>query len=311
MNPELLSFIKALSNQDPKTLSQKGLKTTEEVGELAKSILPYDGAAGTRHRFVTKPQILENVADVMLCVMSIAYNLGYDDSDIEAMLLKKSTKWSGLLTKESKGIFPLPFELHVSVADVDYDKVDLFKADCELIGVKPIVIELEKDIKVVMRDCMTSSVIIGDNNQAQIGLIRIANSLKNMGYKVTRQKIETVPWHPAAPSIVDTKEVIESNQNYFESHLRIVTTAEKRPVLQTIAKESGAHLSRNYFKRLSESEFIIMMTLREYKTVSEAFQDRVTSLHSKLERMGFIVDKVEIEYAIYDSNMDHDKIWIN
>lgn len=309
MNPELLSFIKALSNQDPKTLSQKGLKTTEEVGELAKSILPYDGAAGTRHRFVTKPQILENVADVMLCVMSIAYNLGYDDSDIEAMLLKKSTKWSGLLSKESKGVFPLPFELHISVADVDYDKVDLFKADCANVGVKPIVIELEKGVNIVMRDCMTSSIIIGDNNLAQIELFRIAGFLNQMGYNVVRQKIETVPWHPAAPSSIDSKEVIESNQNYFESHLRIVTTADNRSVLQTIAKESGAHLSRNYFKRLSETEFIIMMTLREYKTYSEAFQGRVTSLHSKLEHMGFIVDKVEIEYAIYDSNMDHDKIW--
>jgi hypothetical protein len=311
MNNDLLAFVKHLSNLDPKTLTQKALKTTEEVGELAKSVLPYENASGTLHRFVTKPQILDNAADIILCAYSIAYNLGYDDSEIEAMLLKKATKWSGLLSKESKGQFPLPFELHVSVADVDYNKVDLFKSDCGIVGVKPIIIELEKGNEMVMRDCMTSSIIIGDNNTAMDELIRIGHALKTKGYKVVRQKIETVPWHPAAPSISDSLDTVVNEFNYFESHLRIVTTADKRPTLQIIAKESGAHLSRNYFKMLSETEFIIMMTLREYKTCAEAFQERVQSLHDKLERMGFIVDKVEIEFALYDSNMDHDKAWLS
>ena len=39
-------FIKTLSIKDKKTLSQKGLKLVEEVGELARVILPYDSAHG-------------------------------------------------------------------------------------------------------------------------------------------------------------------------------------------------------------------------------------------------------------------------
>lgn len=39
-------FIKKLSLSDKKTLSQKALKTCEEVGELAKAVLPFDSAHG-------------------------------------------------------------------------------------------------------------------------------------------------------------------------------------------------------------------------------------------------------------------------
>jgi hypothetical protein len=257
---------------------------------------------------VTKPQILDNAADIILCAYSIAYNLGYDDSEIESMLLKKATKWSGLLSKESKGEFPLPFELHLSVGEIN--NLDLFKSDCETIGVKPIVIELEKGSEMVMRDCMTSSVIIGDNNTAMDELIRIGFSLKVMGYKVVRRKIETVPWHPAAPSDETPYDIRKDEFRYFESHLRIVTTEDKRNDLVQIAKLEGAHLSRNYFKKLSESEYIAMMTLRHYGTTSNQFELDVKKLHKILTNVGFIVDKVEIEYAIYDSNMDHDKIWL-
>ena len=47
MNTELLSYIQKLSIRDKKTLSQKALKVTEECGELARVVLPFDNAAGT------------------------------------------------------------------------------------------------------------------------------------------------------------------------------------------------------------------------------------------------------------------------
>jgi hypothetical protein len=54
INPDLIEFIKTLSLNDKKTLTQKALKTSEEVGELAKAVLPFEGAAGTLHRFHRK-----------------------------------------------------------------------------------------------------------------------------------------------------------------------------------------------------------------------------------------------------------------
>ena len=44
MNKELLKLIKELSLKDKKSLSQKALKTSEETGELARVILPFDNA---------------------------------------------------------------------------------------------------------------------------------------------------------------------------------------------------------------------------------------------------------------------------
>jgi hypothetical protein len=46
---------------------------------------------------------------------------------------------------------------------------------------------------------MTSSKHFGDNRSAYDESLRIVNELKDYGYKVVRSKIESVPWHPAAP----------------------------------------------------------------------------------------------------------------
>ena len=81
MEKELLKYIKTLTDQDTKTLIGKALKTSEETGELAKKVLPYENAAGTLHRFVEKESILEECADIFLCVQSIAYQLGFSDED--------------------------------------------------------------------------------------------------------------------------------------------------------------------------------------------------------------------------------------
>lgn len=94
-------FIKSLSFNDKKSLSQKCLKLVEEVGELAKVVLPFDSAHGTSHRFVDKEKILEEIADVHLTNFSIAYSLGFSDEDINNMILKKSIKWSSLQSKKT------------------------------------------------------------------------------------------------------------------------------------------------------------------------------------------------------------------
>lgn len=167
MKKELQEFIKTLSKNDKKTLTQKALKTTEEVGELAKAVLPFENAAGTLHRFVHKRQILENAIDTILCAYSIAYDLNFTDEEIESMILEKATKWSGIQAKEVKVKFPLPYEIHITVnLKASIFDLDNFKSICEKKEIKPIVIELEKDGNKIMDDVMTSSIHFGDNNSA-------------------------------------------------------------------------------------------------------------------------------------------------
>jgi len=99
-------------------------------------------------------------------------------------------------------------------------------------------------------------------------------------------------------------------RSYFESHLRIVTTENRRNELEEIAKKFDAHLSRNFFKKINENEYIIMMTLRSSTETREFFEILVYNLKEELEICDFVVDKQEIEFAVFDSNTNHDEVWI-
>lgn len=201
----------------------------------------------------------------------------------------------------------LPFEIHITVENSKGN--DFFVKTCAEIGVKPIILDLEKNGDVVMVDVMTSSVHQGNDSSAYEAAYLLADKLKGVGYNVLRVKIETVPWHPAAPKFLDENSKL-SEDKYFESHLRIVTTEERKVLLEKIARDFGAHLSRNYFKKLNNNEYIIMMTLRKYEVYAEYFKTLVNALNLTLKFKNFVVDKCEIEFVIYDSKVSHDANWI-
>jgi NTP pyrophosphatase (non-canonical NTP hydrolase) len=311
-------FIKKLSIKDKKTLSQKGLKLVEEIGELARVILPYDSAHGTNHRFIDREAILEEVVDVYLTNISIAHSLGFTDEEFNDMLVKKSEKWSQLQAAEEKAEFPLPFEIHVTVESPK--DIDKFKQACSLIEVKPIVIDLEINDGSLIKDVMTSSKHFGDNRTAYEESERIVSELKNRGYKVVRNKIESVPWHPAAPVISTGKEI--PNGCYFESHLGVVIKPEVKESLNEFVKytltdshlielSGTAKLSQNFFKKSKDgSSFINMLTYRSNMCGSPKFKLEVEGIKHLLKEEGFEFEKVEVEYAVYDTNVTHDAKWI-
>lgn len=336
MNSYLNEFIKDLSIKDKKTLSQKGLKLAEEVGELARAILPYDSAPGTNHRFSDREQILEEIVDVYLTNISIAHSLGFTDEEMNDMLNRKSKKWAELQLKEEEATFPLPFEIHITI-DIENlletnFTIDYFREDCNDIGVKPIVLDLEMK-EGTLKDVMTSSKHFGDNKTAYEEANRIANELTSLGYKVVRKKIETVPWHPAAPTsnTFYVGEVIP-NGCYFESHIGVVILPEQKNSLQKLidglndgvfvpttgyAKpglvELGGtiRLSQNFFKKSKDgSKFVNMLTYRDNKTCKEIFEGDVELLKEILNECEFEFEKVEVEYALYDTNVNHDAKWI-
>lgn len=338
MNKFLDDFIKDLSIKDKKTLSQKGLKLVEEVGELARAILPYDSAPGTNHRFSDREQILEEIVDVYLSNISISHSLGFTDEEVNEMLNKKSKKWAQLQLKEDSATFPLPFEIHITVNTSDeWDgkatlfgfEIEHFRNTCDEIGVKPIVLDLEiKEGSI--KDVMTSSKHFGDNRSAYEEANRIANELTSFGYKVVRKKIETVPWHPAAPTF-KTGEPIP-NGCYFESHIGVVISPEEKPYLEGLVEELNAgfispsrgfsrpsqielggtcKLSQNFFKKSKDgSKFVNMLTYRDSMTCKEDFERDVELIKFLLNEDKFGFEKVEVEYALYDSNVNHDSKWI-
>lgn len=325
-------FIKNLSIKDKKTLSQKTLKLVEEVGELSRIVLPYDSAHGTNHRFTDKESLLEEIVDVYLSNISIAHSLGFSEEEFNDMLIKKSERWSMLQAAEEKAEFPLPFEIHVTVdieSFVYTGGLEDFKSDCNEIGVKPIVLDLKMK-EGSLKDVMTSSKHFGDNRSAYEEANRIANKLTSFGYKVVRKKIETVPWHPAAPVIPTGKEI--PNGCYFESHIGVVISPEEKPYLESFVEDLNAgffspsrgfskpsqielggtcKLSQNFFKKSKDgSKFVNMLTYRDNMTCKEDFKKDVELIKFLLNEDKFEFEKVEVEYAIYDTNVNHDAKWI-
>lgn len=307
MNKQLLDYIKILTDKDKKSLSQKCLKTTEEVGELSKKILPFENARGTLHRFVDKKEILEETIDVMLSVLSIAYDLGFDDNDIEEMLYEKSLYWNSLQEKEGN-INPdkIPFEIHITVKTLELDN---FRKSCELLEVKPIILELQNNNSNI-QDVMTSSVFLGSNSDAYNETKIISKGLTKFGFEVIREKIETVPWHPKAPSKKYNN--IEMPKNcYFETHFNIITNDKQKELLQILSKENKCHLSKNIFKKIDEENYKIMITYRSYDMVYEDFKEKIDNIHKNFKTNNFQIEKVIIEFSLYDTKISHDFNWLN
>lgn len=315
MNNDLIEYVQLLSGRDTKTLDGRSLKTAEETGELASKALAHTQSAGSLHRFVTAAGVLEECADVMLCAMSVAYKLGFSQEELESMMMRKAQKWDVIQRREMQVVGPLPFEIHITVEDAI---VNDFKAACASLGVKPIFLALQdRDGNARMRDVMTSSVHLGDSTTALVEMHRIANGLKDHGFRVVRNKIETVPWHPTAPSDIDGVRSMPQGC-YFESHLNILIKAATdedrervKEQLKRYATVIGAHLSRNIFKEYSPTEFTVMMTLRSYTDVRETFQKKVDSLVANLKAGGFELEKVIVEFACYDDKTNHDAAWLS
>ena len=321
MNRDLQEYIKSLSIKDEKTLSQKLGKVMEEAGELARVTLPFDNAAGTTHRFIEKEKVLEESVDVILTAISMAYELGFSHDDIEEMMWRKAEKWHGIQAKEAKVQYPIPYEIHVTVdlSKLEYSeygpyskfddetRVLWFKDVCKEIGVKPIILDLENGGETVMKDVMTSSHLIGNNTIAYQECLRIENELERNGFIVVRKKIETVPWHPAAPTAVGDK---MPGGCYFEAHIGCIITPEEKPLLEHNTKKFGAHLSRNFFKKLEGGKFVNMLTLREKDVTYGQFEAKLEAVKARLREENIEFEKVITEFSIYDTKVSHDFKWV-
>jgi len=302
---ELTDFIRTLSEEDTKTLSQKALKVCEEVGELAKVILPFDNASGTIHRFVDRNNILEEVVDTYLSSISIAYSLGFSDEEINDMILEKSKKWARLQLLESKVDDNIPYEIHITVEFADREA---FIHHCSTLGVKPIILALEKD-DLYIDDAMTSSVHFGNNRSAYEEMRRISNGLNDIGYEIIREKIETVPWHPASPREDDNG--VMPKDCYFETHIGVVlSTEEEKERLSKLAKSLSCHMSKNAFKKYENGSFTQMLTYRDYFSSMETFEKLANIFYEQIKANGFEVEKRITEFSIYDTKVSHDSKWL-
>lgn len=311
MNKEIFDYIQKLSTNDEKTLMLKALKTGEEYGELVKKILGYEMAPQHSHRFIVEENILEEIADIFLCVLSIAYNLNFTTEEIFAMIEKKAEYWDSLQVKEKKAKFPLPFEIHITVKNDS--NIDKFRETCILLGVKPILLDLQEQNgeQIILKDLMTSSKKYGNNQEIYNEMRRISVGLRDAGFEVLREKIETTPLHPQAPSDNDINKFTGMKPgNYFESHIGVILHKQRKPQLITIAEKWGAHFSKNAFKVYDENTSKQMITFRSTQDTFESFKCMIRNITNDLDEAKFEYEKPIIEYSIFDTKQNHDKTWI-
>lgn len=296
---ELLDRIIDLSYRDTKTLSQKGLKAAEEVGELGKAILPFEGAHGTNHRPPVEDKVIEECADIILVAFSIMASMGKSVEEIAQVISRKTDYWEFLVDNEDKAdLESLDFEVHITVEEaVD---VERFSEDCKELGVKPIILDLYAG-KTTIKDVMTSSHFRGNTRDAMTYAKRLAEGLREMGYRVLREKIETVPWHPAA--LVNASKA----SAYFEAHVAFLPDER----LADFARLHNIHLSRNTMKK--NGDVVTMGTYRvdASETNSRAFGNAVENICKHAELVGLkIKSKPHTEYSLWDTNEKHDGEWL-
>jgi hypothetical protein len=202
------------------------------------------------------------------------------------------------------------YEVHVTVSLLQ-SKKELFdfKNICTLLKVKPIVIDLEKNSTVVQEDVMTSSKYFGYLEDVKTFTWTLSRKLNEFGFVVLRLKIESEPSHSFAPQ--KPGDIMPSNA-YFESHISFLCRdKDSQEKLRLIATKNNAHISNNPFKIFSDDSKIIMITLRDYISPFSIFSNNVKNIIEKAKEFEFIPhkNKVEVEFAVYDSNWKHDIVW--
>ena len=93
----MIKLIDKLTKQDMKSNIARGLKLSEECGELAEAILSSEGICGCEYKGKTSEDVLEEAVDVTIMALSIfcghcPEELDKSDKFVE-MLTKKLSKW--------------------------------------------------------------------------------------------------------------------------------------------------------------------------------------------------------------------------
>ncbi len=200
----------------------------------------------------------------------------------------------------------LYYEVHLTVSNVK--DIEKFKEDCVSIGVKPILIHTQNKNH-IDEQVMTSSKYIG--NDWKVKICKLTEQLYKLGYEVIRQKVEIQP-----DPINKHSEFI-----YYEIHIRLKflldafkskTLSNKIDyfmVLDNLCEKYNFHKSRNIFKA-DDQYFYQMITYRNVDINYQNFVCLINQVKDELDNNNFVFDKIEIEEAIFDSNVLIDNTWL-
>jgi NTP pyrophosphatase (non-canonical NTP hydrolase) len=97
---EIYEKIQFLSRRDVADAKGLTLKSMEELGELVQALLHENGYKPNDKTFKEiKDNQLEELCDVIICMLGVADKLGFTYQDIKKMMNKKANKWEKVLEK--------------------------------------------------------------------------------------------------------------------------------------------------------------------------------------------------------------------
>lgn len=202
-----------------------------------------------------------------------------------------------------------PHELHVTTDPAKTDPVQ-FRESCDQLGVKAHVIYNEQPDGGVVIDYLTGSEIHGRTEEAFVELHRISRGLAESGLAVVREKIETHPEHPAAPrSPFDSM----PQGSYFEAHFTLPDLSTMRSA--KVWERDGVPFLISTTDSKREAG-LLFATMRYYTATASAFCDSVDAVHTAVQAQMLEaglggVKKPVVEFAVHDTNPEHDKDWVN
>ena len=323
--PDIGLLIRDLSIQDPKTLNEKTLKLMDEAGTLCKNVLAYTSTAGCKHINVTATDLLTDCVDVYLVLQSIMVQLQHNsklsDEVFIDKVLEKLNKWQMIQTREMNiEQKTIAYEIHVTIDSEDDTTVTKFQSFCEIYNIKPVIIIMDG----VPSHVMTETVVCGSVEAAHNSLAQIVKAIKDNGFKVIREKIETVPWHPCACQKTDD---IVIPYSYFEVHIPVMLGFEYAhcELVQKIINSSEKMPDTNKRIMLSNTQKQIdknvkLLTYRfnniDYETFNEIVQEIMSLLRLWCPEEWLVKNnnfnfKPIIEFVLYDSNESLDQQWID
>ncbi|MDX5592361.1 MazG-like family protein [Pseudovibrio sp. SPO723] len=99
-----LQRIFAITQRDPKTLQERTLKLSEEVGEVAQAVLSATKAPGTEYKSLDTSDVREESVDALIVSLAILAHTCESEaqflSELERLIALKCAKWEATLQKD-------------------------------------------------------------------------------------------------------------------------------------------------------------------------------------------------------------------
>jgi len=201
------------------------------------------------------------------------------------------------------------FEAHVTVRLAVVADAARFRAVCDRLGVKCVMIELPEGEHAAQP--MTASVHRGDLREVQDEVHDLARVLVGEGFEVVRTKVEALARNADIPET--DEQAARSPAGYFEFHIKLVLDAGDEATLARVhaaCAPHGARLSRNASKRRPDGGEERFVTLRVPGLGRLGAEARFAALEASLATLGLPLRGRIREYTVYDSNVGLDRGWI-